>query len=85
MVAQNIEDKIPKIGKSFNDYLKNPKPNSIFISPTTEQEIKNIIKSLDDNKASGPCSIPIKILKLIAEMISKPLSDIINISFTTGI
>ena len=37
------------------------------------------------NKASGPNSIPTKILKLFKNEFSKPLSDMINLSFNQGI
>ena len=42
-----------------------------------------IIKSLE-NKASGPNSIPLKLLVLIPDLIIQPLCKIINISFSTG-
>ena len=37
------------------------------------------------NKARGPNSIPTKILKLFKKEFSKPLSDIINLSFNQGV
>ena len=37
------------------------------------------------NKASGPNSISTKILKLFKKEFSKPLSDIINLSFNQGV
>ena len=37
------------------------------------------------NKASGPNSIPTKILKLFKKEFSKPLSDIINLPFNQGV
>ena len=37
------------------------------------------------NKASGPNSIPTKILKLFKKEFSKPLSDIINLSFNQSV
>ena len=38
----------------------------LFISPTDETEIISCITSLNSNKSSGPYSITIKILQLIA-------------------
>ena len=83
-IAQKIENKIIKTNKSFQEYLNYPNENSFFISPTTDNEIKNIIQSLSAKKASGPCSIPVIVLKSIIDIISKPLSNLINMSFTTG-
>ena len=44
-----------------------------------------IISSLDSNKSVGPNSIPTKILKLLKNDISSQLSEIFNISFSSGI
>ena len=55
-----------------------------FISPTDEKEIILSISSLKSNKSSGPYSIPTKILQLVKNDNGKPLSDIINLSFSTG-
>ena len=40
---------------------------------------------METSKASGPNSIPKKILKLFKKQFSKPLSHIINLSFNQGI
>ena len=58
---------------------------SFFISPTDKSEIENIIPSLDSNKSVGPNSIPTKILKLLKNDISSQLSEIFNISFSSGV
>ena len=52
--------------------------------PLDEKEIMICISSLNSNKSSGPYSIPIKILQLVKNHIAKPLSEIINLSFSTG-
>jgi hypothetical protein len=56
----------------------------MFLSPVTPDEFSNSNLSLSSNNWSGPNSIPIKILKLIHQDISFPLSNIINLSFTKG-
>ena len=56
--------------KSFDQYLTEPRKESFLISPCTENEILEIISSLDYNKAVGIKSIPIKILKLAKEQIT---------------
>ena len=58
--------------------------DSFFPSPTDKYEIVNIISSLDSNKSAGPNSLPTKILKLLKSYISTQLSNIFNISFSTG-
>ena len=52
------------------------------MSPTDKTEIENVISSLDSNKSVGPNSIPTKIMKLL---ISSQLSEIFNISFSSGV
>jgi len=64
-IGQKIQSKIPKTKSNFMQYLNNANPNSIFISPTTENEIAKLISSLDQSKSTGPNSIPVKILKII--------------------
>ena len=46
---------------------------------------KKFMSKLNTSKASGPYSIPTKILKLLQCIISKPLEVIFNFSFSTGI
>ena len=83
-VAEIARSKIPYSSKHFSEFLKNSNDKTFFISPTDETEIISCITSLNNNKSSGPYSIPIKILQLIKNDIAKPLSQIINLSFSTG-
>ena len=71
--------------KHFSDFLKNRFNTSFFVSPTGKTEIGNIISSLDFNKLVGPNSIPTKIVKLLKNDISSELSEIDNISFSSGV
>jgi hypothetical protein len=48
------------------------------------QEIEDEISKLNHGKATGPHSIPVKILKIIKYVISKPLEILFNISFSLG-
>ena len=50
----------------------------------SEEDILYIIKSLP-NKGTGPASIPLQLLKLIAHIVVVPLCYIINCSFSTGV
>ena len=71
--------------KHFSDHLSNETSSTIFLQPTDKEEIANIISSLNSNKASGPNSIPYRILFLLKNEISKQLADLFNLSFTTGV
>ena len=65
-------------------YLNPRIPISFLASPTNPQEISDIINTLDDSKSSGPCSVPIKMLKVDKHLLSIPFSDICNTSFIEG-
>ena len=65
--------------------LKTPNSNSFFITSTNNEEVLSEIQNLKKDKSSGPSSISIKFLKLFQTPLSKPLSLIANLSFSTGI
>ena len=84
-IAGITKDKIIKTDKHFSEFLNNPNNNSFLAWDSNKIEVYNIIMALDSDKVTGPCSIPTNILKLIAPTLSEHLSNIINISFKTGI
>ena len=45
---------------------------------TTEQEVLTLLNTLDQNKSTGPDQIPVKLLKMIALIIAKPLALLFN-------
>jgi hypothetical protein len=73
------------MGINISYYLKTPNPQSFFTKSTDPKEVESIIQQLDTNKSVGPNSLPTKILKIISPIISKPLSNMCNKSFKTGI
>ena len=79
-----MKDRKYEGNKSFHDFLPSPLTNSFVFTPVDELEIQKIICQLNKNKASGPYSIPTIILQSIKNIISKPLCDLINLSFTSG-
>ena len=84
-IGKITQAKIKYPYKYYTNYLTNENPNSFFLSPTDKEEIKLIISSLDISTATGPYSIPTKVLKLLKNDISDQLTDLFNISFTAGI
>ena len=56
----------------------------MFLLPTTINEVESAIKELQDKKATGPNSIPSKILKNNKDVLSMPLCDLINLVFVSG-
>ena len=78
-VASQVKKRIVKTNKSFMDFLKNRNLSSMFLNPTSKEEVESTISDLNQNKATGPSSIPTKILKLSKEIISIPLAQIIRV------
>ena len=83
-IADTAKQNINYSHKHFFEYLKHQCNNSIFIQPTDSKELANIISSLNINKTSGPFSILNKILILLKQDISKQLTDLFNLSFSSG-
>ena len=49
------------------------------MSPTSTEEVEDVISSFYLNKALGPNSVPLKILKDLKKELSKPHLDQVNI------
>ena len=64
-IAETTKKSIKYTYKHFSDYLSNESDSTIFLQPTDKEEIANIISSLNFSKASGPNSIPYRILFLL--------------------
>ena len=52
--------------------------------PTNAREVRQKLKTLKTNKAVGPHSMPMKILKTYSKFLNKPLSELINLFFAQG-
>ena len=84
-IGNHLASDIPSVAKSPLDFMAQSNCNRFCIFPTTASEIESEIAILNDKKAVGPNSIPIKVLKLLKGILSKPLEIIFNVSFSTGI
>ena len=84
-IAENLQQKIVYNNNGFMKYLNQPLDQNFIFRSVESDEILNLIDSLGENKASGPHSIPSKILKIIKPNICYPLKELINFSFATGI
>lgn len=81
-IGKQFADTIPNVDKSPLDYMASSESFCFF--PVTSQEIVDEISKLMSGKATGPFSIPVKILKIIKYVISKPLEILFNASFSLG-
>ena len=84
-VGPDTDKGIPKVpNMSPEKFLTNRNRFKLIIAHISEEDILEIIEDLP-SKSSGPASIPLRLLKLIADIIIFPLCRIINSSFTLGI
>ena len=81
----SIAESTKKSIKYSHKHLSNESISTLFLQPTDREKIVNIISSLNSNKASGPNSIPYRILFLLKNDISKQLADLFNLSFMTDV
>jgi hypothetical protein len=84
-IGPNLSEIIPNVNCSIHDYLGEQQIQSVFLIPTTPDEIEREIDGLNASKATGQFSIPIRLLKILKLLLSKPLSHLFNISFSSGL
>ena len=86
-VGQNLAKQIQPCDGSFADTItKNYTINcSMFVEPTNVFEVMNIVNDLQPNKAPGYDSYSPKVIKSVMHSIVQPLTDIFNMSFSSGI
>lgn len=84
-IGPNLSEIIPNVNCSIHDYLGEQQIQSVFLIPTTPDEIEREIDGLNASKATGPFSNPIRLLKILKLLLSKPLSHLFNISFSSGL
>jgi hypothetical protein len=66
-IGPNLSEIIPNVNCSIyiHDYLGEQQSQSVFLIPTTPDEIEREIDGLNASKATGPYSIPIRLLKIL--------------------
>ena len=86
-VGRNCAQQIPTAKYEIGYYLaKIPNsPKSIFLAPTNELEIRNIIQSMRPKSSSGFDGLSNKLIKDLCCKISLPLSIIFNKSMEEGV
>jgi len=81
LVKQNINK------GSYNNSCKEIKhcPNSIFISPVTEEEVLSLAKNLKDKLTAGYDDVPESLVKQCIQLIKGPLTHVCNVSLRSGV
>ena len=62
-----------------------PESNVMTIKTINETHMHNAIKNLKNGKAAGPDKISIPIIKVVGDIITKPLTMMFNSSLTNGV
>ena len=84
-IGPNLSKTILDSSKPFKNFLKDSSLNSFLLKATSEDEVHKLISQLNKAKALGLLSIPVTILKDNVNILSTPLSFIINRSFGQGV
>ena len=84
-VGPNLDNKLPQCETHYNKFMKKSFPNTMFLYPTTEHEIIDIVKLLKNNSAPGVDDFSTSVIKHVIEQLSKPLCHIYNQSLNLGI
>ncbi|XP_046994471.1 uncharacterized protein LOC124606530 [Schistocerca americana] len=77
-IANVFNEHFSSVGKSVNDHFKNlqhryrgiPSKQSIYLAPTNNKEVKNIVMSLKNTKSAGYDGLSISTLKMCINNIS---------------
>ena len=83
-IAQNLVSKI-KTAPDFQQFLDPQVQESIFLSPTTKEEVAKHINSLNSKKSSDIYGMSATFLKTLSSSVSETLSTLYNESFSQGI
>ena len=82
-IGPTLAYKVPNNDVSHRRFLSEKLIFSLFLEPTVETEIKNIINKLKEG-APGRVGISLKNIKPFKDSISYPLAIVVNLSFEQG-
>ena len=84
-IGPSLDTKTPHSTVDHKSYLSGSFTDSYFASPTTPDEIINIESSLKSSNSEGVDGINVNVIKASIDLLAFPLSQMCNISFSTGI
>ena len=84
-IVGKLVRKIPNTTKTFDSYLNKQSEKSFFLSPISPDDVEALISTLKVHKAVGLRSVSTIILKQFKKLLSKPLANLIDLSFSTGL
>ena len=77
-----MASKIDKSNENPTQYISSSSINSFVMENVKEAQVSNLLKNLDTNKSS--IDIPNKLIKIAAEPLSVPFTQIYNQPIETG-
>ena len=83
-LGPKLANNINNTSTAFDQYLTERIPNSFFLEAVTEHEVRNEIGKINGTKSQGYDGLSAKIIKLVANGISEPITLIFNQTFLTG-
>ena len=84
-VGPSLAKNIPTVNKSFIDYMPKVINTSLFLNPTDENEIINIVMAAKNKYSCGIDNISMNLVKSIIGYIVSPLMHIFNLSLHSGL
>jgi len=84
-VGPELAKKIPPVFDNFKHFLPLSNLNSIFLNPTDNLEIKQIIMALKNSYSKGHDNLSVNTIKTCSDQLAGPLSMIFNKSIEEGI
>ena len=84
-VGSDLVKKIPTSSHTPTDFLTGNYCKSMFFSPTTPEEVSDIINHLKNSNSTGVDNISVKLIKACGSILFQILSHINNHSLVSGI
>ena len=84
-LGNNIASRLPTSDQSFNTFLGDRCPHSLFLAPVTEAEISIVISKLPSGKAPGFDGLNSFVVKEARNALAKLLVKLFNRSFESGV
>ena len=84
-VGPKLASGIQNTGKTYYDYLPDMRSNSMHMKPIIASDIIKIIDKVNPNKSAGHDNVGNYIIKKVGKEIVKPLTNIFNLSLSTGV
>ena len=84
-IGPKLASSIDNSGTYYYDYLHNAKTTNMFMKPIVETDVIKIVQKFNPNKSAGNDDIGNFVVKKVCNEIVKPLTNIFNLSISTGI